>query len=125
MSQEVNDDAVQGILSRLLEFIEAQGISLLAFERRCGNPHGNLPKMKKGPSAAYFAKIVAAFPELNMNWLFSGKGDMLNKEQPVPAPKYDIHHNGTVSVSEIQKENAELKDERRRLLSIIEKLASK
>jgi hypothetical protein len=64
---------------RLLEFIERHlGVSQREFERMCGLSQGIINKTgPKGPSVEVLWKISNKFPELNLNWLVAGSGEML------------------------------------------------
>lgn len=72
--------------NRLLAFIESQFPSIRAFEKRCGLTNGTIGSIGvKGPGADVLSKIFDNCPELNLNWLFSGEGSMLNnKEEQKP-----------------------------------------
>ena len=69
----------------LLAFVEGYcKLSIRAFEEKCGLTNGTVKSVKvKGPGADIVQKIFLTFPELNLNWLFSGKGAMLNGEKRV------------------------------------------
>ena len=58
------------------------------FEDYCGLGHGTISAIKSsGPSASVITRISSACPELNLNWLFSGVGQMLNgPSQPEGRP---------------------------------------
>ena len=64
---------------RLLEFIEYQyGFSVRKFEEMCGVTNGTVGSIKiKGPSTEVLYKISDKCPDLNLNWLITGKGNML------------------------------------------------
>lgn len=70
--------------NRLLAFIESHcKMSIRSFEETCGLTNGTVSSVKKkGPGADTVQKIFCAFPELNLNWLFSGIGPMLNGARP-------------------------------------------
>ena len=73
--------------SRLRQFLEFKNVSLSEFERRCGFSHGYVSNMRRAPSASACSQIVRRFPELNTDWLISGKGEMLTSEaSPLPVP---------------------------------------
>ena len=59
--------------------------SVNAFERVCGLSHlyiRNLSATEKGnPGMDVAAKIYAAFPSLNLEWLVTGKGKMWKKKE--------------------------------------------
>ena len=68
--------------ARLLKFSTGHlGLSQNSFEDKCGIAHGTLGSIKvKGPSVDVLAKISSAYPQLNLNWLVSGRGQMLRDE---------------------------------------------
>ena len=51
------------------------------FEDYCGLAHGTISAIKaNGPSASVVTRVAVKCPELNLNWLFRGDGEMLNGE---------------------------------------------
>ena len=66
--------------NRLLAFIESHcKTSIRSFEETCGLTNGTVASVKKkGPGADIVQRISYTYPELNLNWLFSGVGPMLN-----------------------------------------------
>lgn len=68
---------MDGLIDRLFKFMEYKGLSQNQFEVTCGLPHSDIRNRKQGPTASYVAKIVSKFPELDLNWLISGRGSML------------------------------------------------
>lgn len=77
------------VIDRLLEYIDylkesGSGIrSAKAFEGKCGLSNGYVANSKKGGGGLgsdIIAKIISAFPQLNVEWLCSGKGEMLKQE---------------------------------------------
>ena len=87
---------------RLLLYVENLGKSVRAFEQDCGLGNGTVASIKaKGPGAEVVSKIAYTHPDLNLNWLFRGTGEMLlsgGLREPAPVPKIDIHHNQTVNI---------------------------
>ncbi len=48
------------------------------FEDYCGLAHGTVSAIKQnGPSASVITRIAVKCPELNLNWLFRGEGEMI------------------------------------------------
>ena len=70
------------VKERLFSFIEQMGMSKLAFEKVCGLSNGYLRNFKGNLGEDKLSNILAAFPELNKDWLLYGEGSMLNTEQP-------------------------------------------
>lgn len=90
--------------ARLLKFsLEHLGLSQSAFEDSCGIAHGTISSIKvKGPSVDVLAKISSAYPELDMNWLVSGRGKMLIRPQEdhpaPPSPSVSIGSVQTINI---------------------------
>lgn len=75
-------------IDRLLEYITMKKITVYAFERSCQVSNGYLKKQSKGKGAIgshVLEKIHRKYPELNLLWLVTGKGAMIN-----PLPSRDI-----------------------------------
>lgn len=85
--------------NRLLLFIEsAYGMSQRGFEELCGIAQGTIASIKvKGPSVDVLMKISNTCPELNMNWLISGREPMLNTPS-AGAPAVNIQNIQTVNI---------------------------
>lgn len=72
------------------------------FEDYCGLSHGTISSIKvKGPSADIIMKISSKCPELNLNWLFRGDGEMVIGQKPASENEHrfvmnDIHDNDNV-----------------------------
>lgn len=86
---------------RIFWFVkEHVGCSNREFERRCGLTNGQVSSIgAQGPTASVISRIANTYPELNLNWLFRGEGEMILSEKPdniVPVQN-DIHHNSTVN----------------------------
>ncbi len=83
------------VIERLFEYIEFRGMKHTPIERELGLSNGYLGKMLKRKGSIgdeVLQKIFSFFPNLNMIWLLSGKGDMEviidNKTAPKIAPIY-------------------------------------
>ena len=131
---------------RLKTFLKSINLNVRQFEQKCGFSNGFVSNIKEQIRLNVVTVIHFHFPELNLNWLFTGDGEMLNvgyraadlpKEsapgyqdasESLPSQReFDIHHNNNVNIlneklENIQNELAELKKERKQLLSIIENL---
>lgn len=128
------------VILRLRFFIKTRGMDEPYFESKIEAPSGWVANLKKSIPIIDLTTICSYFPELNLNWLFSGMGQMLNegyrpeelpKEDAVkPVSPYNIHHNHQVSINDlsekienIQSELAEMREERKTLLLIIENMS--
>lgn len=66
-------------------FITSLDSSVLSFENKCGMAPGTVNKMSDKSRPKTLEKIHKQFPQLNMEWLKTGEGEMLN-----PQPTVDI-----------------------------------
>ena len=71
---------MQDFKNRLVEFARKRyDMGQTRFEEKCGIHPGTISAIKaNGPTASVITKIAFACPELNLNWLFRGDGEMLN-----------------------------------------------
>lgn len=76
---------MQTLQERLKVFITSLDSSVLAFENKCGMAPGTVNKMSDKSRPKTLEKIHKQFPQLNMEWLQTGEGQMLN-----PQPNVDI-----------------------------------
>lgn len=63
---------------RLRTFVGSLGISMQEFERQCDIKAGTAGKMTEKSYSTTFHKIRDSFPQLNVDWLKTGNGEMLN-----------------------------------------------
>lgn len=71
----------QSVKERIIIFIKRIGISQSKFEKSVGLSNGYLNQLRNSPSYEKIQSIISVYPELNQNWLLTGKGSMLkNKE---------------------------------------------
>lgn len=122
---------------RILHFIENQDIKVSDFLRKTEIKRGFLDadKLNSAVSDVFLAKIIAVFPELSLEWLITGKGEMLkNSEQNITQNGNNNTNNGhniSGNRNKIEQTNAELleiiREKDRQIASlhkIIEKLSS-
>lgn len=62
---------------RLLEFLAYLGVGQTKFEGMVGLSRGMINKIRGDMSIKSLGRIASAFPELNINWLQTGEGEML------------------------------------------------
>lgn len=70
------------IASRALEYAKYKGMTAADFERDSGLANGMLKKLGDKTRRQTFNRIESAFPDLNIDWLRTGEGEML-LESPV------------------------------------------
>lgn len=66
------------VKERLRTFIASKDMSVRRFEILCGFPNSFVSNIKRTTSPARLEIIASKFPELNITWLMTGKGEMLN-----------------------------------------------
>ena len=94
------------LLDRLYQYLECNAISAYAFEHACGLSNGYLGKQFKGKGSvgsAVLVKIKQHYPELNVQWLITGKGNMTNKSYPfsMENTSYNLEE-GTSNIFQLQ-----------------------
>lgn len=71
-------------IERFFHYLESKNLRHTPVEKELGLSNGYLGKMKSRKASIgsdIIEKIVSFFPDLNINWLVTGKGDMLNDEK--------------------------------------------
>lgn len=63
--------------NRILEFIQSSGLSQGEFIRKCGLSKGAIANIQDTPNGTTLIKISHAYPELSLDWLLLGQGEML------------------------------------------------
>jgi hypothetical protein len=70
------------LIDRLFEFLYHHRLTPYNFERECGIANGYLQKQKKGKGtigSEILEKISMIYKDLNLTWLITGKGSMINE----------------------------------------------
>ena len=67
-----------GQKERLKEFIKYKSLTVFAFEQRAGLSNGYVSSISKGIGHAGLNKISENFTDLNIAWLLTGQGNMIN-----------------------------------------------
>ena len=73
---------------RLKELIKKLKVGQNKFESICGLGNGTINNSRGGISSASIAKIIAAYPKVNVEWLVSGQGNMFKDEEEMPVKSY-------------------------------------
>jgi hypothetical protein len=66
------------IKQRLIMFLKHLGIGQGKFEKNTDIGNGTVNNIKDGIGSPKLAKIITCYPELNIKWLLTGEGKMLN-----------------------------------------------
>lgn len=93
-----------GVKSRLIEFIDHKGMSRRSFSLGIGASSSFVNSISKGIGPEYIERIKEKFPELNISWLMTGDGQMLNGSAPavkqeVGVPYYDVDVTASITES--------------------------
>ena len=67
---------------KILQYLDFKGISNTNFFKETQIKRGFLDsdKLKASVSDIFLTKIIATYPEINLEWLITGNGEMLKKE---------------------------------------------
>lgn len=84
---------------RMSNFIKLKGLSNSGFEALVGLSNGAVSKMGDNTRRSTLDKISKHFPELNMAWVQTGEGDMLN-EMHKPSQNAELLGFATRAMSE-------------------------
>lgn len=68
------------IKERLVKFLSYKDIGQSVFEKKVGIANGYVNGIKKSIGSDILNKIAKVYPELNIEWLISGAGEMLKVE---------------------------------------------
>lgn len=85
------------VKDRILQFCNAVGVRPGRFERECGLSNGYLSKLRNEPSRDKIGVIASTYPNLNIDWLLTGEGNMLKDPEgvdgrrTVPSPTDDSY----------------------------------
>ena len=88
----MNIDSIDnfGIIERIKKFIDYKAITVNKFEVNSGIARGYIAKLKGSVGSDKLNGIMIAYPELNIDWLITGKGDML-KPSPLQNGRTDMN----------------------------------
>lgn len=71
------------IKDRIMQFIELKGITRNKFETSCGLPVRYVSNIGKSIQSDAIKKIVLTYPEINLHWLITGEGEILNQNDGI------------------------------------------
>ena len=96
-----NEFDAQLFKARIVEFARKQyNMGHTYFEKHCGISPGTISAIKSnGPSASIVMRIATKCPELNLNWLFRGDGEMLTTCRQTISPGVNVENVQAVFVT--------------------------
>lgn len=68
---------------RVRQYCEYMNIRVSQFEKKAGLSNGYFNQVSKKPSEAKLESIAIAHPTLNIDWLCTGRGEMINVLSPL------------------------------------------
>ena len=66
---------------RLLTFIDSLKMPVSAFEKECGMSNATIQNIRSSIAPDKLQNIAEKFPQLNIEWLMVGRGDMLKTDK--------------------------------------------
>lgn len=92
-----------GIKDRLYDFLKTKDLKASKFEQKCGLSNGFCSKVNDNITEGSVLLIQRAFPELNIDWLKTGFGDMLIKQTDLEYPNFEDSSNMLAMVRMMQE----------------------
>lgn len=111
-----------GIKERLLQFIEFKGLNKHRFEVICGFTSRYVSNIRKSISQRSLKTISSAFPELNIHWLETGEGQMLNEVIPISVQNNTCGNNSSQTIVAGNDNSVTISEKDRQLLESIQKM---
>lgn len=76
------------IQTRLKEFLRHKKLTYKDFELKAGLANATASRIGENSRSNTFIRVSKAFPDLNIQWLKTGEGEMLNPN--VASPSFDV-----------------------------------
>lgn len=92
-----------GIKDRLYDFLKTKDLKASKFEQKCGLSNGFCSKVNDNITEGSVLLIQRAFPELNIDWLKTGFGDMIIKQTNLEYPNFEDSSNMLAMVRMMQE----------------------
>lgn len=119
-------------LNRIKQFIDYKGLNIRSFEIEVGFSNGAFAsQLKNGKTIGVdkLENILNTFPELNANWLLTGKGRMLLGRQTdllkEPGNVYQLSEAEKDLIQVLKDQLEDLKKDKERLHAMLDKNAGK
>ena len=111
-----------GVKDRLLQFIHYKNISASRFCKMCGFSVAYVRNINKGISQRYLKRISDTFPDLNIHWLETGEGQMLNEVIPISVQNNTCGNNSSQTIVAGSDNIVTISEKNRQLLESIQKM---
>ena len=66
---------------RLKKYVKSQGLTISAFEKAINVSNGYINSISKGIGGENLMAIIEKSPNLNINWLLTGEGEMFKRTE--------------------------------------------
>ncbi|MCQ2259805.1 MAG: hypothetical protein MJZ77_00265 [Bacteroidales bacterium] len=102
---------------RLRQFIDYIGVNNYTFEKNIGTSEGTLRRFfgnKNGLTVATLLKIADIYPQINLDWLITGRGEMIFS-QPSSASPQNASSDALALIADLARENGQLQAENNEL----------
>ena len=90
---------METLQDRLQKFLTSIDLPMQHFERKCGIGQGLGSKLSLKSYATTFKRIEDAYPQLNMDWLKTGEGEMLNPNTSQRAEDIEINNSEEIEIN--------------------------
>ena len=80
----------ENIKERLQAYLKEKRINNSEFGRMIGVSNAYISSMRKAPSPEVISQLSTKFPDLNIGWLITGEGSMLNPVEPQESNTYVV-----------------------------------
>ena len=107
-----------GVKERIKLYLKERGISQARFLEKVGLSPGYIGAMRKSFQPETINRIVSEYPDLNITWLLTGGGEMLNKDMSGSGEYKEF----MAALQKGQEMLAEALNQNARLLGIIERM---
>ena len=111
---------------RLDQFIQFKGLGRYQFEMKCGLSQGYIANIRNSPHPDKLKKIANVFPELNIEWLMIGRGEMLHRKESGMEKLFEVHQK--LVEARFEKEQAKriaLESRFEEIMGLLKKLTKK
>ncbi len=86
---------VQKMRNRLKEYMLCKSVNAAEFADRIGVQRSSISHILNGrnnPGAQFLEKLLIAYPDLNADWLITGRGEMLKSEKTFPETVHQMQN---------------------------------
>lgn len=89
---------METVKDRVKHYVKYKRMTVRDFERSIGASNGLVSSMRKGLGGEYILRISEQYPELNIEWLLTGRGEMIKPEVETKQSAHIIANNNRHSI---------------------------